>query len=151
MLVSGCCPWRPYNRLLLSQVFDFLTLLSFPPDARCWWSGDHFRPHTSCLWPCSLLSAEGGVLTSRWRITLSRLPDDSCSPFHARAPWAQRVGEEGLIFQCGDQTWIMSLLYNTCSVVQYIQGIIEFMVPKYRTSAEKQLNQRCKTNFLKLC
>lgn len=26
-----------------------LTLLSLPPDARCWWSGDHFRPHTSCL------------------------------------------------------------------------------------------------------
>lgn len=73
-----------------------LTLLSFPPDARCWWSGDHLRPHTSCLCPCSLLSAEGGVLTSRWRITLSRLPDDSCSPFHARAPWRQRVGGEAL-------------------------------------------------------
>lgn len=26
-----------------------ITLLSLPPDARCWWSGDHFRPHTSCL------------------------------------------------------------------------------------------------------
>lgn len=66
------------------------TLLSLPPDARCWWSGDHLRPHTSCRWPCSLLSAVGGVLTSRWRITRSRLPDDSCSPFHARAPGRRR-------------------------------------------------------------
>lgn len=66
-----------------------LTLLSLPPDARCWWSGDHFRPHTSCLWPCSLRSALGGVLMSLCRITRSRLPDDSCSPFQARAPWTR--------------------------------------------------------------
>lgn len=62
------------------------TLLSFPPEARCWWSGDHFRPHTSCLCPWRRLSTGGGVLTSLCRITLSRLPDDSCSPFQARAP-----------------------------------------------------------------
>lgn len=93
---------RSLNILLCHRLFrlvsglfhsakNSLTLLSLPPDARCWWSGDHLRPHTSCLWPCSLLSAEGGVLTSRCRITLSRLPDDSCSPFHARAPKARRV------------------------------------------------------------
>ena len=30
-----------------------------------WLSGDHLRPHTSCLWPTSLLSgATLGVLTS---------------------------------------------------------------------------------------
>lgn len=32
-----------------SGVLNSLTLLSLPPDARCWWSGDHLRPHTSCL------------------------------------------------------------------------------------------------------
>lgn len=71
------------------------TLLSLPPDARCWWSGDHLRPHTSCRCPCSLLSAVGGVLTSRWRITRSRLPDDSCSPFQARAPGRRREEQRG--------------------------------------------------------
>jgi len=28
------------------RVFQTNSLLSFPPDAKCWWSGDHFKPHT---------------------------------------------------------------------------------------------------------
>lgn len=32
------------------ELFYTLTLLSFPPDARSWWSGDHLSPQTS--WVC---------------------------------------------------------------------------------------------------
>lgn len=63
------------------------TLLSFPPDARSWWSVDHFSPHTSCRWPWRRRSVcMGGVRMSRWRIILSRLPEESWSAFQARAP-----------------------------------------------------------------
>lgn len=63
------------------------TVLSLPPEASSWWSVLHFRPHTSCLCPCSRLSDwSGGVRTSLWRIIRSRLPDDSWSAFHANAP-----------------------------------------------------------------
>lgn len=66
------------------------TLLSLPPEASSWWSVDHLRPHTSCRWPCSRRSAcRGGVRTSRCRIRRSRLPEDSCSAFQARAPGGQ--------------------------------------------------------------
>ena len=41
---------------------------------------------TSCLCPINLLSTALGVLASRCRISLSLLPDESTSPFHARAP-----------------------------------------------------------------
>lgn len=30
------------------------SLLSLPPEANDWPSGDHFRPQTSCLWPCRI-------------------------------------------------------------------------------------------------
>ena len=32
------------------------SLLSFPPDANHWLSGDHFKPQTSCRWPTKFLS-----------------------------------------------------------------------------------------------
>lgn len=38
-----------YGRRARREELNGITLLSLPPDARCWWSGDHFRPHTSCL------------------------------------------------------------------------------------------------------
>lgn len=72
------------------------TLLSFPPEARSWWSVLHLSPQTSCLCPWSRRSDwRGGALMSRCRITRSRLPDDSWSAFHARAPGSRewRPGE----------------------------------------------------------
>lgn len=66
------------------------TVLSLPPEASSWWSVLHFKPHTSCLWPCNRLSDwSGGVRTSLWRIIRSRLPDDNWSAFHANAPATQ--------------------------------------------------------------
>lgn len=63
------------------------TLLSLPPEASSWWSVLHFKPHTSCLCPCSRLSDwSGGVRTSLWRIIRSRLPEDNWSAFQANAP-----------------------------------------------------------------
>jgi hypothetical protein len=68
-------------------MFHTNSLLSLPPEARCWWSGDHFSPHTSCLCPVNLLSgATDGVRISLCRISLSLLPDDSISEFQANAP-----------------------------------------------------------------
>ena len=29
--------------------FQTSSLLSLPPEAKSWWSGDHFSPHTSCV------------------------------------------------------------------------------------------------------
>lgn len=63
------------------------TLLSLPPDASSWWSVLHFKPHTSCLCPCSRFSDwRGGVRTSLWRIIRSRLPEDNWSAFQVNAP-----------------------------------------------------------------
>lgn len=50
------------------------------------WSKRTIIIPTSCLCPINLLSTELGVLASRWRISLSLLPDDSMSPFQASAP-----------------------------------------------------------------
>lgn len=74
------------------------TLLSFPPEASSWWSVLHLSPQTSCLCPWRRRSDwRGGALMSRWRITRSRLPDDSWSAFHANAPGRQEWnrGEDG--------------------------------------------------------
>ena len=72
---------------LVLVMFHTYSLLSLPPEARCWWSGDHFRPHTSCLWPVSLRSGRiQGVRMSLCRISLSLLPEDNMSVFQARAP-----------------------------------------------------------------
>lgn len=74
------------------------TLLSLPPEASSWWSVLHLRPHTSCLCPCSRLSdCSGGVRTSLCRIIRSRLPEDSWSAFHARAP-AERQSNADRLF-----------------------------------------------------
>ena len=57
------------------------SLLSLPPLARYWLSGDHLSPQTSCLCPTSLRSGLiPGVLTSRCRISLSLLPELRVSP-----------------------------------------------------------------------
>lgn len=37
-------------------IFHTYSLLSLPPDAKYWLSGDHFKPHTSCLCPTNRLS-----------------------------------------------------------------------------------------------
>lgn len=63
------------------------SLLSLPPDARSWLSGDHLRPQTSWRCPESFrCGTEGGARISLWRISRSRLPEASRSPFQARAP-----------------------------------------------------------------
>lgn len=72
---------------LVLVIFHTYSLLSLPPEAKCWWSGDHLSPHTSCRWPVSLRSGRThGVRMSLCRINLSRLPDDKISVFQARAP-----------------------------------------------------------------
>lgn len=51
-----------------------MSLLSLPPDASCYSSKLHLRPHTSCLWPVSLTSKLFLDLRSRCRMLLSREP-----------------------------------------------------------------------------
>jgi hypothetical protein len=50
-----------------------LSLLSFPPEANCCWSKDHFSPQTYCLCPI-ILFMHSWLLKSRTRIFLSREP-----------------------------------------------------------------------------
>ena len=54
--------------------FQIISLLSFPPDASCWSSKDHFKPQTSCLCPTSLLKWLPGALKSLCKILRSLLP-----------------------------------------------------------------------------
>jgi len=61
-------------------------LLSFPPLANWFESGDHFKPHTSCLWPASLDMKASFALTSLFNMTLSREPLDKMWLFHAMVP-----------------------------------------------------------------
>lgn len=76
------------------------TLLSFPPEASSWWSVLHFSPQTSCLCPWRRRSDwRGGALMSRCRMMRSRLPDDSWSAFHAKAPGSEeckKVNRSGI-------------------------------------------------------
>jgi hypothetical protein len=51
-----------------------LRRLSFPPEASCCWSNDHFKPQTSCLWPTILLTKSSWVLMSLTKMFLSRDP-----------------------------------------------------------------------------
>ena len=62
------------------------SLLSLPPDASCCPSNDQRRPHTSCLWPESLLVKCSGTRTSRCRMSRSRLPDESVCPDQHSVP-----------------------------------------------------------------
>lgn len=39
---------------LAELIFQRINLLSFPPEANYVPSNDHFKPHTSCLWPSNL-------------------------------------------------------------------------------------------------
>lgn len=85
-LLSRCAAFGGTDKILL-----LLTLLSFPPEASSWWSVLHLSPQTSCLWPWRRRSdCRGGALMSRCRITRSRLPDDSWSAFHAKAPGSKK-------------------------------------------------------------
>ncbi len=57
----------------LEYIDQMLSLLSFPPEASCCWSKDHFSPQTYCLCPTILLTVSW-VLRSRTRIFLSLEP-----------------------------------------------------------------------------
>ena len=46
----------------ISDFKSVLTLLSFPPDARCCRFGDHQRLHTSWAWPRSLLVGKAALV-----------------------------------------------------------------------------------------
>lgn len=94
-LTAAKCSVKAWTGCKL-DAFQTNNLLSLPPEAKYWLSGDHLRPHTSCLWPTSLRSeAKGGVLTSLWRINLSLEPELKLSPFQAKAPtlavWPSRT------------------------------------------------------------
>lgn len=75
-VLTGVGDWR----------FHTSSLLSLPPEAKYWWSGDHFSPHTSCVWPISLRVGTELDLWSHWKMALSRLPDVMMSLFQAIEP-----------------------------------------------------------------
>lgn len=66
--------------------FQMKSLLSLPPEASWLSSKDQRSPHTSCLWPCSLLTYGSRTRTSRSRIRRSRLPEASTCAFHDMVP-----------------------------------------------------------------
>lgn len=89
--LSRCVSVRTIDKILFLH-----TLLSFPPEASSWWSVLHFSPQTSCRCPWRRRSdCRGGALMSRCRITRSRLPDDSWSAFHAKAPGSTKTRKAG--------------------------------------------------------
>lgn len=88
-----------FNRLavgVVDWILQILSLLSFPPEANCCWSNDHFNPHTYCLCPVNLLTYSLFTLVSRIRIFLSLDPLAKIwSVFHetapTRPPWPVKV------------------------------------------------------------
>ena len=72
--------------LTLHRIEVERTLLSFPPDARSWWSGDHLSPQTSWVCPVSLRVGVRGKRGSHCRMLWSRLPEQRKSPFQEREP-----------------------------------------------------------------
>jgi len=68
------------------KLFPTHTLLSFPPDARSWWSGDHLSPQTSWVCPWSLRVGMGGMRGSHCWMVWSLLPEQRMSPFQESEP-----------------------------------------------------------------
>ena len=67
--------WSEYvwNGVVRSPLFHTISLLSFPPDAKSWPSGDHLRPQISCLCPISFFSP--WPLISRYKMALVNRSD----------------------------------------------------------------------------
>ena len=51
-LTAAKCSVKVWTGWVMLE-FQTKSLLSLPPEARYWLSGDHLRPHTSCLCPTS--------------------------------------------------------------------------------------------------
>ena len=62
--------WSEYvwNGVVRSPLFHTISLLSFPPDAKSWPSGDHLSPQISCLCPISFFSP--WPLISRYKLSI---------------------------------------------------------------------------------
>ena len=74
---SGVFSWPRVE----SQIW---TRLSLAPLARWRPSGAHDRPHTSCVWPCSVPVWWSAIRTSWWWIAPVRLPLQTTTNSHVR-------------------------------------------------------------------
>lgn len=69
--------------LWTDQTFN---LLSFPPEASCCSSNDHFNPQTSCLWKINFAKKSSFSLRSLWRMFLSFDPELRMFELQDKAP-----------------------------------------------------------------
>lgn len=104
-----------------------------------WEEGDshhHLSLNTSCRWPASLRSGMiQGVLTSRWRISLSLEPEESTSPFQASAPtravWPFRMHTRLLLatsHTCTSPLCVPTATWLPCKSPTHSYSIHEFTV-----------------------
>ena len=78
--------------------FQIISLLSLPPEANCYSSKLHLRPHTSCLWLDSRWVKSWGDLKSRFKMVRSRLPVLRNFEHHVIAPMRFEWPNSSLIF-----------------------------------------------------
>lgn len=116
---------------VLEWRLQMLSRLSFPPEASCCWSKDHFRPQTSCLCPTILLIKSSLTLISRTNIFLSLDPlakilfeFQEMAP--TRAVWPLQVK----IFLCftQSQSWTSPVWVPTPSTFE--DGLEQVLVTK---------------------
>ena len=96
-------PWR----------FQTITLLSLPPEAKCWSSFDHFKPHIYCPWSVSFWTKLFGVRISLCKMDLSLDPVDNIFLLQAIEPTLVSWPSILLIYRCS-----MTSQIKTCPLLQ---------------------------------
>ena len=82
---AAVCSWNRATGAAF-RTLQMNSLLSLPPDASCCASNDHFRPHTSCLWPVRFPTVGSFARTSRRKMLRSRDPEAKVWAFQAKVP-----------------------------------------------------------------
>lgn len=85
-LTAAKCEVNLQTGSLLFYCYHTRSLLSFPPDASCCSSYDHFSPHTSYLWLWRVLILSPFSLKSLIKIFLSLEPEARTFEDHAIVP-----------------------------------------------------------------
>lgn len=108
-------------------VFHTYNLLSFPPDARYWLSGDHLRPQTSWRWPTSLLSVT--LAEKKWKMQKLNLVNKQNSTLynnhHMQKSWQiwsfkqDNCQPPTTFFECTWCEW-QYVQYSTCTILKHL-------------------------------
>lgn len=89
----------------VDRVFQIMSLLSLPPDAREYPSNDHFKPQTYCVWPCIIETISLELILVSWILMVLSL-----DPLARRLPCHE---SELTLALCPNMSWTLAFLYKS--------------------------------------